>query len=115
MKAMAAVIAAQGGELQTSELLWAEIDKNADNDQLRKSAEDHLAALTAEKQIRDLNALLDRYQKKQGRDARSFGELVSAGLLPAVPRDPSGAPYVLGGDGRAALLPSSPVDLRLIR
>src|SRR6266542_5836560 len=106
MRALAAAVATQGGELQTSELLLAEIYRTADNDQLRRSAEEHLAALSAEEQIRELTALLDRSHEKHGRAAHSFADLVAAGLLRAEPRDPYGEPYTIGRDGRAALLPS---------
>jgi len=52
MKAMAAAVAAKGGEFETSRLLWAEIYRQAENDQLRRAALDHLRALEAEEQIK---------------------------------------------------------------
>jgi tetratricopeptide (TPR) repeat protein len=115
MKAMAAVVAAQGGELETSRLLWMEMYRHPENDQLRTSALEHLAALQAQEQLERLDALLAAYGEREGRAARSLQELVKAGLLRALPRDPSGAPYVLGADGRARLAPSSKVDLRLLQ
>ena len=114
MKAMAATVAAKGGELQTARLLWLEIDRTAENEQLRRTAQDHLAALDAREQILQLDALLARYREREGHAARSLQDLVTAGLLPAVPRDPSGAPYVIGEDGRIGLAPDSKVDLRLL-
>jgi hypothetical protein len=42
------------------------------------------------------------------RPARS-GELVQAGLLPRLPVDPMGFPYVFGPDGKAALNLDSPL------
>ena len=51
MKAMAAAVAAKGGDLETSRLLWAEIYRHAENDQLRRAALDHLTALEAEEQV----------------------------------------------------------------
>jgi hypothetical protein len=115
MKAMAASVAAQGGAVHTSRLLWSEIFRQADNDTIRVSAENHLRALQAQEEMESLNALLRDYQEKKGHPAHSFRELVVAGLLRAQPRDPSGAPYRIGSDGFAALSAPSNVDLRLLQ
>ena len=112
---MAATVAAQGGETQTSRALWSEIYRHADNEQVRQSAIEHLAAIETQDQIEKLNQLLARYQKREGRAARSFHELVEAGYLTDAPRDPSDIPFVIGADGRAALAPQSKVDLRLLQ
>jgi hypothetical protein len=113
MKTLAASVAAKGGELRTSQLLWAEIYQTAGNDAIRKSATEHLAALKAYEDIQSLNRLLARYKKDEGRPARSLEALVDAGFLRALPADPSGAPYRVGPDGEAALSPGSSIDLRL--
>ncbi len=115
MKVMAAKIAAEGGEAGTSRLLWQEIYRQAGNDDIRRSALDHLAALDAQQAIDGLNKLLARYRAPQGREARSFRELVQAGLLPGIPVDPSGVPYALGPDGRATLAPESRIKLWLLQ
>ncbi|MBZ5563601.1 MAG: hypothetical protein LAP13_14425 [Acidobacteriia bacterium] len=115
MRAMAASVAAQGGEIQTSRILWTEIARQVDNDAIRQSAEAHLLALDAEQQITALNALLDRYRDQQGHAASSFAELVVAGYLPGLPVDPTGVPYVIGAKGRTILGPRSKVDLALLQ
>lgn len=115
MKVMAATVAAQGGESRTSRLLWSEIYRQADNDQVRQSALEHLAALEAQEQIKLLNDLLIRYEEREQRLAGSFRELVAAGYLRAVPKDPSGVPYSVSPDGRAVLAPQSKVDLQLLQ
>ncbi len=115
MKVLAATVAAKGGEFQTSRLLWLEIYRQSENEQIRKSAQDHLAALEVQDQIATLNTLLARYRGREGHEARSFHELVAAGFLPTVPKDPSGAPFLVGPDGRAALDPHSAIDLRVLQ
>jgi hypothetical protein len=115
MEAMAATVAAQGGESRTSQLLWSEIYRSADEDQIRQSALEHLAALQAQEQIKRLNEILARYERARGQAARSFRELVVEGYLGALPRDSSGAPYVVAPDGRAVLSPGSKIDLRLLQ
>jgi tetratricopeptide (TPR) repeat protein len=114
MKAVAAMVAAKGGDPETSKLLWTQIYRSAGNDQMRENALEHLAALTAHEQIAALNRLIARFRSEHGRPARSIQDLISAGLLRGVPADPSGIPYVVGPDGQAALGPQSRVKLRLL-
>jgi tetratricopeptide (TPR) repeat protein len=113
MKTLAAAVAAQGGEPQTSRLLWAEVYRHADNDSIRRSALEHLAALQAAEDIAHLNRALAEFEHRAGRPAASFDELVGAGLLARNPVDPGGVPYRINRDGKAALAPESSIDLEL--
>jgi tetratricopeptide (TPR) repeat protein len=115
MRIMAAKVAAEGGQLATSRFLWSEIARQADNEQIRKNAEEHLMAIKATEEITKLDELLALYNSRQGRPARSLQALVVAGYLRATPRDPSGAPYILDPGGRARLNPRSSVDLSLLQ
>jgi hypothetical protein len=115
MRTLAAAVAAKGGERETARLLWSEIYRHADNDQIRRSAQDHLAALAAQEDLGRLNSLLVRYRERFGQPARAFSEIVAAGLLPRVPVDPSGVPYVVNSQGQADLSAASGVDLKLVR
>jgi hypothetical protein len=115
MRPLAAAVAAKGGELGTARLLWSEIHRHADNNQIRRSAQDHLAALAAQEDLGRLNSLLVRYREHFGQPARAFGQIVAAGLLSHVPVDPSGVPYVVNSGGKADLSPASGVDLKLVR
>ena len=115
MRAMAAKVAAQGGQLATSRFLWSEIARQAGNDQIRKNAEDHLIALDAAEEMTKLGELVALYNSRQGRPARSLQALVVAGYLRALPRDPSGAPYILDAGGRVSLNPRSSIDLNLMQ
>jgi hypothetical protein len=115
MRALAAKVAALGGQLATSRFLWSEIARQAGNEQIRKSAEEHLIAIEAAEEIIRLNQLVRLYISRQGRPARSFQALVVAGYLRALPRDPSGAPYIIDAGGRVRLNPRSSVDLSLLQ
>lgn len=114
MRAMAARVAAQGGELATSKFLWSEIARQPGNEQIRKNAADHLLAIEASEQIAKLQDLAALYQSRERRPLRSFQELVAAGYLRALPRDPAGTPYVLAPGDRVKLNPRSTVDLGLL-
>lgn len=115
MKVLAATVAAKGGETGTSRLLWTEIYRQAENDSMRRGAEEHLAALDAEQQLSELDGLLARYRAERGKAAQNWSELVQARQLRGVPADPGGVPYVIGADGGAHLGPGSRVDLGLAR
>lgn len=114
MRALAATVAAKGGETSTSAALWGEVYRSARNALVRKSALEHLAALKAAEDMNALNRELEAYQKREGQPARSFADLDRAGLLHGVPVDPSGTPYVISASGKAALGPGSTIDLRLL-
>lgn len=115
VKTLAASVAAQGGELETSRLLWSQVYSRAGNDTIRRSAQEHLAAIKAAEDIAQLNRLITTFSRREGRPTKSIGDLVRAGVLPGRPDDPSGVPYEVGGDGKAALGPGSRIDLRLAR
>ena len=71
MRVLAASVAAQGGEIQTSRILWMEIARSAGNDSIRHSAELHLAALDAEEALKKLDALLALYAQREDHEAHS--------------------------------------------
>lgn len=103
MRTAAAMVAAKGGETQTSRLLWTEVSREAATEEVRRSAQEHLQALTASEEMRALDRLLEAYRARTGHPAQSLRQLVAAGLLRGIPADPTGAPYVIGPDGKAAL------------
>ena len=115
MRVLAASVAAKGGDVQTSRILWTEIARTAENDSIRRSAEVHLTALDAEEALRRLNSLLDYYKQKQGNDAHSLQDLVAAGYLRAIPLDPSGEPFIVAPDGRARLGLKSRIELSMVQ
>jgi len=115
MRVLAASVASAGGELQSSRFLWAEIARTAENDQMRHSAEAHLAALDTLEALRKLDGLLDQFRESAGHGAHSLQDLAGAGYLRGVPLDPSGEPFTVGPDGHAALSPKSRIDLTLVQ
>jgi tetratricopeptide (TPR) repeat protein len=109
MKIMAARIAAEGESLATSVFLWNEVYQTAKDPQVKANALTHLQLLGVEQDCKQLDALADEFQKKTGRRPSRVIELVQAGLLPRVPVDPAGFPYVFGPAGKAELNLDSPL------
>jgi hypothetical protein len=80
------------------------------NGKTRNGKFDRIVKLVrAEIDLREINRLADEHEKETGHRATRMGELVQAGLLKGVPRDPAGYPYVLGEDGKAELNLNSPL------
>jgi hypothetical protein len=109
MKVMAAKIAAEGESLQTSIFLWNEVYQTTKDPQVKENARAHLQLLGAEQDCKRLDVLADEFQKRTGRRPSRVVELVQGGLLPRLPVDPMGYPYVFGPDGKAALNLDSPL------
>ncbi len=109
MKVMAARVAAEGGDRQTSLFLWREIYNSTDEPALRQTALRHLYQLKAEEDIAQLEKLLVRYQRETGKPARTIDELIAAGYLLGYPVDPLGYAYRLDSQGKVVIHPESPL------
>jgi hypothetical protein len=109
MKVMAAKIAAEGESFSTSFFLWKDIYESTVDPSVKKNALLHLQLLKAKEECRQLDALADEYEKRNGRRPTRMAELVQAGLLPGLAKDPKGFPYVFGESGKAELNLDSPL------
>lgn len=97
-----------GGDRRTSRFLFQQIYQTAEQEYMRKLAELRLAQLDILDRIDRLNAALDRYAAETGARARSWEELAARRILPGIPVDPDGKPFVIDPEtGRATLDPSS--------
>ncbi len=95
LKSLAATTLTQGGDRQSSRMLWHQIYQTADNDWLKRDAQRRLAQLAALDDLDRLLSLVERYHARTGRWPDRWERLVELGLLLRVPVDPAGVPYVL--------------------
>ncbi|MFQ5662554.1 MAG: hypothetical protein ACE5HL_01825 [Terriglobia bacterium] len=109
MAVMAAKIAAEGGNRRWGRFLWTELYNSADDPLIRQNALRHLRRLQVEEDMEILEALLRRYRQQTGQPAHSLRQLLAAGLVRTLPRDPAGYPYRLGPHGRVQLHAESPL------
>jgi len=114
MKAMAAKIAAEGESPETSYFLWREVYESTKDPAVKKNAQEHMKLMRVELDIKEIDRLADIYEKQTGRRAARISELIQAGLLRGVARDPEGYPYVLGEGGKAELNLDSPLLEQLL-
>jgi tetratricopeptide (TPR) repeat protein len=110
LRSLAATTLAQGGDRQSSKLMWESIRQTADFDWLRQDAERRLVQLRALDEIDLLQRAVDNYARRVGQAPPDWAALVRAdAAIPGVPLDPSRTPYELGSDGRVRLSQSSPL------
>jgi tetratricopeptide (TPR) repeat protein len=109
MKVLAAKIAAEGESPETSYFLWQQVYDTATDPSIKQNAADHLILMRAELDLKEINRLADEYEKQTGQRATRIAELVQAGLMKGVMKDPDGYPYVLGDDGKAQVNLNSPI------
>jgi tetratricopeptide (TPR) repeat protein len=118
MAPLAAVTLAQGGDRNASRQLWRHVAQTEADEWFRNEAVRRLNQLDAMDQLDALGRLLESYEARNGRPAAAWSELIAAGLLRAVPVDPTGRPYRLEGqtavlDPASRLLPlPNPAQLR---
>jgi hypothetical protein len=110
LKMMAARLAAQGGSVETSRMIWSELYESTKDPAVRSRATEMLQALKAQEDESHLDdELASEYQKQLGKYPSSTVDLRAIGLLNGIPVDPEGYSYIFGADGKARLDPRSPV------
>jgi hypothetical protein len=106
LQSLAATTLIRGGDRQSSRVMWEAIRQSSEVDWQRQDAERRLLQLQALDQIDALQRVNDAYARRDGTPAADWPALIRARLLPGVPVDPAGTPYLLTG-GRVALAQSS--------
>jgi hypothetical protein len=100
MNIMAAKMLTDAGSPETARYLWQNIFNEATDKRLKKNAEVHLACITVDEEVPKLESIVAQFRSRFERNPTSWREMIVAGALRGIPRDPTGAPYVLTGDGK---------------
>jgi len=100
MKVIAAQMAQHAGDTEMARALWMTTYQTTQDKQIRGNAIAHLRALQVTEEVDALQEVVAQYGRRTGVLPRSMHDLVTAGLLRAIPSDPTGRPYILGHDGR---------------
>lgn len=107
---MAAVTLAKGGDRETSRAIFRRLYATADQRWLKESAAWRLQQLDALDAIDELQRLTAEYERRHGRPPGNWQEVIGSGLIPGLPVDPSGVPYVLNPVwGTVSVSPRSPL------
>jgi hypothetical protein len=99
MNVMAARMAEHGKDITTSIALWEAVHETTTDKDVKQASEMHLNSLHAERDITELEKVVQSYRQHFGVPPANWADLVRARLLPGVPVDPMGKPYQLGHDG----------------
>lgn len=95
LSTLAATTLAEGGNRQSSRILWEQFARTAETEALRNEAVRRLQQLEAMDQMDRLRQMVDAYRQRRGALPSGWVDLVRAGYLRALPADPTGTPYVL--------------------
>lgn len=95
LKSTAAITRTQGGDRESARMLWRQLYQSMEVDWVRNAAEVRLKQLDAMDAIDALNLRVWRHEARAGRFPSDWQELIEAGVVHTVPRDPVGVPYVL--------------------
>lgn len=93
LPALTAVTLASGGDREGARKLLEEL-LTSDEAYLRQAAERGLAQLRALDAIDFLQSLVERFHAGTGRYPMSWADIIRAGLLPRLPADTTGTPFV---------------------
>jgi tetratricopeptide (TPR) repeat protein len=96
---LAAQTARKAGDIETSRMMWTATYDTTQDKMIRQNAARHLRALQADADVTELERIVDLYRQQKGHAPASFRDLIEAGMLLGVPRDPGGNPYVLKTGG----------------
>jgi hypothetical protein len=107
LRSLAAVTLAEGGDRQSSRIMWQALYQSAEIDWLRRDAERRLAQLQVLDDLDALQAIVDRLAAARATAPQGWDEAVRAGLLRRTPLDPTGRPYLIDPDGRVRPSPDS--------
>jgi hypothetical protein len=99
LRSLAATTLAEGGDRQSSRIMWASIRESAEIDWLRNEADRRLLQLGAMDEIDELQKAVDRVAGESGSPPNDWQSVFRAS---SVPVDPSRTPYELE-DGRVRL------------
>ena len=95
LRPLAAVTLAAGGDRAGARALWGQVRDSTGDAWVRGEASRRLAQLDALDALDAYRRVVDGYFERTGRRPGSWRELLAAGDVSAVPRDPTGVPYEL--------------------
>lgn len=93
LETMAADLLSRGGERDTARRVWLRLYDQAEDARLKANARRHIEHLDALDTIDGLEQRLQAFERTTGRRPRRLEELVEAGLIRYVPKDPAGVPF----------------------
>jgi hypothetical protein len=105
---LAATTLAEGGNRESSRMLWTELRDSADFEWIRNTAARRLQQLDAMDMIDELNRITANFTARHGRPPRDWREIAIDARWRGLPVDPVGTPFRLDSStGKVDLSPDS--------
>ena len=96
---LATRLAAEGGELDYAEQMARTMLENATEDSTRAEWQRRLQDIAMERDLRAMDDAVRRFRAAHGRPPASLDELVAAGDLRSIPKEPHGGAWKIGPGG----------------
>jgi hypothetical protein len=93
MQGLSASALTRGGAVETARALWQRQLRESERADLKANARNHLDSIQVNEDLWTLEFLIERFRSAAGRPPSDYQELLRAGLIRALPLDPSGVPY----------------------
>lgn len=93
MWTMAGAMAQGADDRNMARTLWTDVLNETKDPMIRSNAIQRLACIDSDEIVLQVQKRVDIFKERTRRDPASMEELVTAGLLRGVPRDPVGGPY----------------------
>jgi hypothetical protein len=97
--------------LQFLEAMWRENPDVAAREKLKERASE----VMIERDLRRLDAAIQRYQQTEHKYPKTLSDLISSGILPAIPEEPFGGAYLLDSGTGQVSSSSHPKRLKVFR
>lgn len=95
-------------DYQSALKAWMEIYQTAEDERVRKIADNHIYQVKAAIDIENIKEAIARYREKYGHNPMELSQLVRAGLLPSLPRDLDGNDYLYDSRTGEVKVPTIP-------
>lgn len=99
LKLLAGKMAMKANDAQTARMMWTATYDTTEDAAVKENAAQHLISIAVAEDVNGLEKIVAIYQTKTGHLPATFRDMTSANLLPGIPLDPHGQPYVLNPDG----------------
>jgi len=99
LRLLAGKMALKANDTQTARMMWTATYDTTQDAAIKENAAQHLIAIRVAEEATGLEKVVAIYREKTGHFPDSFREMALANLLPGLPVDPLGQPYVLTPEG----------------
>ena len=99
LRLLAGKMAQKANDTQTARMMWTATYDTSQDESIKENAAQHLIAIQVAEDATGLEKIAALYRTQTGHLPSTFHDMAAANLLPGLPLDPLGQPYVLTAQG----------------